>query len=81
MGLSRLERTCAGAPRLQRSSCGASRASPAWANGRHRETGCRCRPGRFFDVNAKLVRIAEDVAAIRHLLQDDDDEEEEEDQQ
>jgi hypothetical protein len=34
----------------------------------------------IFDVNAKLVRITEEVTAIRRLLEEDGDEEEEEDQ-
>jgi hypothetical protein len=34
--------------------------------------------GRVFDANAKLESIAQDVAAIRRLIDDEDDEEEEE---
>jgi outer membrane murein-binding lipoprotein Lpp len=33
--------------------------------------------GGVFDLNAKLARISEDVAAIRRLLEEDDGEEEE----
>jgi hypothetical protein len=33
-----------------------------------------------FDLNAKLLRIGEDVGRIRYLLEDEDEEEEEDDE-